>query len=114
MVFMSCRFVYVQRGASNSKFLNYINKHLLPVFDKVLFSVGSGRAFSECVCDENNAEIYSKISAGKFFIYFWVGVQLPEDKKLDLLKNLAESSPYTSPQDARQLLPSILQLFKVL
>jgi hypothetical protein len=62
----------VQRGASNSKFLNYINKHLLPVFDK-----------------------------------------LPEDKKLDLLKNLAESSPYTSAQDARNLLPSILQLLKV-
>jgi hypothetical protein len=61
----------VQRGASNSKFLNYINKHLLPVFDK-----------------------------------------LPEDKKLDLLKNLAESSPYTSAQDARNLLPSILQLLK--
>jgi hypothetical protein len=60
------------RGASNSKFLNYINKHLLPVFDK-----------------------------------------LPEDKKLDLLKNLAESSPYTSAQDARNLLPSILQLLKV-
>ncbi|CAM6023087.1 unnamed protein product [Sphagnum balticum] len=59
------------RGASNSKFLNYINKHLLPVFDK-----------------------------------------LPEDKKLDLLKNLAESSPYTSAQDARNLLPSILQLLK--
>lgn len=25
----------LQRGALNSKFLNYINKHLLPVFDKV-------------------------------------------------------------------------------
>jgi len=25
----------MQRGASNSKFLNYINKHLLPVFEKV-------------------------------------------------------------------------------
>jgi len=40
-------------------------------------------------------------------------VQLPEDKKLDLLKNLAESSPYTSAQDARNLLPSILPLLKV-
>lgn len=62
---------FYARGASNSKFLNYINKHLLPVFE-----------------------------------------QLPEGKKLDLLKNLAESSPYTSAQDARQLLPSILQLLK--
>ncbi|CAK9197889.1 unnamed protein product [Sphagnum troendelagicum] len=59
------------RGASNSKFLNYINKHLLPVFDK-----------------------------------------LKEDKELELLKNLTESSPYTSAQDARNLLPSILQLLK--
>lgn len=40
--------------------------------------------------------------------------QLPEGKKLDLLKNLAESSPYTSAQDARQLLPSILTLLKVI
>jgi hypothetical protein len=59
------------RGASNSKFLNYINKHLLPVFDK-----------------------------------------LKEDTELELLKNLTESSPYTSAQDARNLLPSILQLLK--
>eukprot|EP00252_Welwitschia_mirabilis_P022357 TRINITY_DN6025_c0_g1_i2.p1 TRINITY_DN6025_c0_g1~~TRINITY_DN6025_c0_g1_i2.p1 ORF type:complete len:415 (-),score=93.26 TRINITY_DN6025_c0_g1_i2:458-1702(-) len=62
---------FFERGAQNSKFLNYINKHILPVFDK-----------------------------------------LPEEKKLDLLKNLAESSPYTTAQDARHLLPSILQLLK--
>eukprot|EP00249_Psilotum_nudum_P017406 c26306_g1_i2 orf=866-2125(-) len=71
---MSCLYMALPiytRGASNSKFLNYINKHLLPVFDK-----------------------------------------LPEDKKLDLLKNLAESAPYTVAQDARHLLPSILQLLK--
>ncbi|KAH7428144.1 hypothetical protein KP509_10G077800 [Ceratopteris richardii] len=71
---MSCLYlalpIYV-RGASNSKFLNYINKHLLPVFDK-----------------------------------------LSDEKKLDLLKNLAESSPYASAQDARSLLPSNLQLLK--
>ncbi|CAO2816602.1 unnamed protein product [Amaranthus hypochondriacus] len=59
------------RGASNSKFLNYVHKHLIPVFDK-----------------------------------------LPEDRKLDLLKNLAESSPYTTPQDARQILSSVVQLLK--
>jgi hypothetical protein len=40
--------------------------------------------------------------------------QLPEGKKLDLLKNLAESSPYTSAQDARQLIPSSLQVLKVI
>jgi hypothetical protein len=36
--FLPCKqFVYMhmQRGASNGKFLNYINKHLLPVFEKV-------------------------------------------------------------------------------
>lgn len=71
---MSCLYLALpiyMRGASNSKFLNYINKHLLPVFDK-----------------------------------------LPEEKKLDLLKNLAESSPHVTAQDARHLLPPILQLLK--
>ncbi|KAI3680765.1 hypothetical protein L6452_35541 [Arctium lappa] len=59
------------RGASSSKFLNYLNKHILPVFDK-----------------------------------------LPEERKVDLLKNLAESSPYSTPQDSRQILPSVVQLLK--
>ncbi|KAG6510743.1 hypothetical protein ZIOFF_028778 [Zingiber officinale] len=59
------------RGASSSKFLNYVNKHILPVFDK-----------------------------------------LPEERKLDLLKNLAGTSPYASAQDSRQLLPSIVMLLK--
>lgn len=40
--------------------------------------------------------------------------QLPEERKLDLLKNLAESSPYSAPQDSRQILPSVVQLLKVL
>ncbi|XP_042519192.1 apoptosis inhibitor 5-like protein API5 [Macadamia integrifolia] len=71
---ISCLYMalpFFVRGASNSKFLNYVNKHIIPVFDK-----------------------------------------LPEERKLDLLKNLAESSPYTSPQDSRQLLPSVVQLLK--
>ncbi|KAF4388850.1 hypothetical protein F8388_019029 [Cannabis sativa] len=59
------------RGASSSKFLNYLNKHIIPVFEK-----------------------------------------LPEERKLDLLKALAEISPYTTPQDSRQILPSIVQLLK--
>ncbi|XP_020553847.1 apoptosis inhibitor 5-like protein API5 isoform X2 [Sesamum indicum] len=59
------------RGASNSKFFNYLNKHIFPVFDK-----------------------------------------LPEERKVDLLKNLAESSPYTSPQDSRQVLPAVVLLLK--
>ncbi|CAI0557871.1 unnamed protein product, partial [Linum tenue] len=61
----------LQRGASSSKFLNYLNKHIIPVFDK-----------------------------------------LPEERKLDVLKVLAESSPYTTPQDSRQILPSVVQLLK--
>lgn len=71
---VSCMYMalpFFMRGASNSKFLNYLNKHILPVFDK-----------------------------------------LPEERKLDLLKNLAECSPYTTPQDSRQLLPSVVQLLK--
>jgi len=39
--------------------------------------------------------------------------QLPEERKIDLLKNLAESSPYTTPQDSRQILPSVVELLKV-
>ncbi|XP_021766029.1 apoptosis inhibitor 5-like protein API5 [Chenopodium quinoa] len=71
---ISCQYIaipFFMRGASNSNFLNYVNKHIIPVFEK-----------------------------------------LPEERKLDLLKNLAESSPYTTPQDARLILPSIVQLLK--
>ncbi|CAK9137851.1 unnamed protein product, partial [Ilex paraguariensis] len=59
------------RGASSSKFFNYLIKQIIPVFD-----------------------------------------ELPEDRKLDLLKNLAECSHYVAPQDSRQLLPSVVQLLK--
>ncbi|XP_062095846.1 apoptosis inhibitor 5-like protein API5 [Humulus lupulus] len=71
---ISCLYMalpFVVRGASSSKFLNYLSKHIIPVFDK-----------------------------------------LPEERKLDLLKALAEISPYTTPQDSRQILPSIVQLLK--
>ncbi|XP_047308172.1 apoptosis inhibitor 5-like protein API5 [Impatiens glandulifera] len=70
----SCLFMaipFFMRGASTGKFLSYLNKHILPVFD-----------------------------------------QLPEERKADLLKNLAESSPYTISQDTRQILPSVVQLLK--
>ncbi|KAF1861616.1 hypothetical protein Lal_00026004 [Lupinus albus] len=62
---------FVVRGASTIKFLNYINKYIIPVFD-----------------------------------------QLPGERKVDLLRSLAEFSPYTTPQDSRQMLPSIVQLLK--
>lgn len=42
--------------------------------------------------------------------YFY---QFPEERKIDLLKTLAGSSPYSSAQDSRQLLPSVVQLLKV-
>ncbi|XP_052207537.1 apoptosis inhibitor 5-like protein API5 isoform X2 [Diospyros lotus] len=59
------------RGASSSRFLIYLNKHILPVFDK-----------------------------------------LPEKRKVDLLKNLAECAPCATPQDSRQLLPPVVQLLR--
>ncbi|XP_062160659.1 apoptosis inhibitor 5-like protein API5 [Alnus glutinosa] len=71
---ISCLYMalpFVVRGASSSKFLTYLNKHIIPVFDK-----------------------------------------LPEERKLDLLKALAEISPYTTPQDSRQILPNVVQLLK--
>uniref|UniRef100_A0A7N0TQM4 Uncharacterized protein n=1 Tax=Kalanchoe fedtschenkoi TaxID=63787 RepID=A0A7N0TQM4_KALFE len=37
---------------------------------------------------------------------------LSDDVKLDLLKNLAESSPYTTPHDAREARPSVVHLLK--
>ncbi|XP_004505119.1 apoptosis inhibitor 5-like protein API5 [Cicer arietinum] len=61
----------VVRGASSSKFINFINSNVIPVFD-----------------------------------------QLPGERKVDLLRNLAEFSPFTTPQDSRQMLPSIVQLLK--
>ncbi|XP_044461045.1 apoptosis inhibitor 5-like protein API5 isoform X1 [Mangifera indica] len=71
---ISCLYMalpFFLRGASGSKFLNYLCKHIIPVFDK-----------------------------------------LPEERKLDLLKALAEISPYTTPQDSRQILPSVVVLLK--
>ncbi|KAI4306414.1 hypothetical protein L6164_029693 [Bauhinia variegata] len=62
---------FVVKGASSSKFFNYINKHIIPVFD-----------------------------------------QLSEERKLDLLKALAEISAHTTPQDSRQILPAVVQLLK--
>ena len=49
----------------------------------------------------------------RFYCIDWALLQLSEEKKLDLLKNIAESSPHITAQDARHLLPSILQLLKV-
>ncbi|XP_031117947.1 apoptosis inhibitor 5-like protein API5 [Ipomoea triloba] len=74
MRFISCLCMaipFFKRGASSSKFLNYLNKQIFPVFDK-----------------------------------------LSEERKLDLLKDVADCSPYASPQDSRQLLPSIVELLK--
>ncbi|XP_076951520.1 apoptosis inhibitor 5-like protein API5 [Bidens hawaiensis] len=70
---ISClfHFSWYVRGASSSKFINYLNKNIIPTFDK-----------------------------------------LPEERKVDLLKNLAECSPYSTPQDSRHILPSIVQLLK--
>ncbi|KAL9270217.1 Apoptosis inhibitor 5-like protein [Drosera capensis] len=62
---------FFMRGGSNSKFLHYVAKCILPVFNK-----------------------------------------LPEERKLEILKNFAEISPYTTPQDSRQILPSVVHLLK--
>ncbi|XP_065877226.1 apoptosis inhibitor 5-like protein API5 [Euphorbia lathyris] len=71
---ISCLYMalpFFVRGASSSRFLSYLNKFILPVFEK-----------------------------------------LPEERKLDLLKALAEISPYSLPQDSRQILSSVVQLLK--
>ncbi|KAL8510147.1 hypothetical protein ACS0TY_017101 [Phlomoides rotata] len=72
--FISClqmALPFFMRGASSSKFFNYLTKQIIPAFDK-----------------------------------------LPDERKLELLKNLAECSLYAKPQDSRQLLPLVVQLLK--
>ncbi|CAI5936422.1 unnamed protein product [Closterium sp. NIES-65] len=59
------------RGGSNSKFFNFIAKHILPAFDKVA-----------------------------------------EDRRGELLRSMAEASPFTSPADSRHLLPGVTDLLK--
>jgi hypothetical protein len=39
--------------------------------------------------------------------------QIPDERKLDLLKTISASSPFAVAQDSRQLLPSVVQLLKV-
>ncbi|KFK44729.1 hypothetical protein AALP_AA1G295200 [Arabis alpina] len=73
--FISClklALPFFTRGAQCGKFLSYLNKHIIPAFDK-----------------------------------------LPEQKKLDLLRAVAEVSPYITAQVARQMLPEIVQLLKI-
>lgn len=48
------------------------------------------------------------------YLFSHISCQLPEERKLDLLKALAEISPYSTPQDSRQILPSVVQLLKVI
>ncbi|XP_058104708.1 apoptosis inhibitor 5-like protein API5 [Magnolia sinica] len=54
------------------------------------------------------------IFASSLHFYFGLLIlllcQLPEERKLDLLKSLAECSPHTTPQDSCQLLPSVVRL----
>ncbi|MBA0663120.1 hypothetical protein Goklo_007163 [Gossypium klotzschianum] len=94
---ISCLFMAIPffvRGAPGSKFLNYLNKHIIPVFDKVTKGV------------------YDDFLVFSAYEDLQVGMELPEERKLDLLKALAEISPYTTPQDSRQVLPSVVQLLK--
>ncbi|CAN6244137.1 unnamed protein product [Urochloa humidicola] len=56
-------------------------------------------------------------SSSKFLNYFVKQIvpafeKIPEEKKLDLLKTIAASSPYAAAQDSRQLLPSVVQMLK--
>ncbi|KAF6158430.1 hypothetical protein GIB67_022027 [Kingdonia uniflora] len=95
---------YFMRGASNSKFVNYLNKNILPAFDQGHEAKFCVFGFYFCAqCD-----VVSVLLRMKDFF-----PQLPEERrKLDLLKSLAESSDYITPQDSRQLLPSVVQLLK--
>lgn len=67
-----------------------------------------------CFCRVVLREIcYIVENKNVFILIMPIRCQLPEERKLDLLKAVAEISPYTLPQDSRQILPSIVQLLKV-
>ncbi|MBA0569294.1 hypothetical protein Golob_006734, partial [Gossypium lobatum] len=98
---ISCLFMAIPffvRGAPGSKFLNYLNKYIIPVFDKVTYY------FMISITATNVVQAHFALEPDI--------ITLPEERKLDLLKALAEISPYTTPQDSRQVLPSVVQLLK--
>ncbi|KAK6154295.1 hypothetical protein DH2020_008543 [Rehmannia glutinosa] len=61
---------------------------------------------------EGQADLDAQFNVSDVEISVEVAILLPEERKLDLLKNLAECSPYAKAQDSRQLLPSVVQLLK--
>ncbi|KAK3030262.1 hypothetical protein RJ639_039845 [Escallonia herrerae] len=67
-------------------------------------------------CVQTALPLFSKgASSSKFLIYFNKHIlpvfgKIPEERKVEVLKNLAECSLYAISQDSRQLLPSVVQL----
>ncbi|MBA0723880.1 hypothetical protein Golax_004423 [Gossypium laxum] len=77
---------------------------------KELIGIIEGQADLDAQFDVSDADHIDRLISCLFMaIPFFV---LPEERKLDLLKALAEISPYTTPQDSRQVLPSVVQLLK--
>ncbi|PPD81282.1 hypothetical protein GOBAR_DD21787 [Gossypium barbadense] len=81
-------------------------------------SYGSGRAKVACYIVPtsnlilNGNRVCWEAAHGMTIFHNVCALQLQEERKLDLLKALAEILPYTTPQDSRQILPSIVQLLK--
>ncbi|MBA0839940.1 hypothetical protein Goarm_005626, partial [Gossypium armourianum] len=112
---ISCLFMAIPffvRGAPGSKFLNYLNKHIIPVFDKVTYYFMISITATNAVQAHFAKGVYDDFLVFSAYEDLQVGMELPEERKLDLLKALAEISPYTTPQDSRQVLPSVVQLLK--
>ncbi|MBA0869418.1 hypothetical protein Goshw_027931 [Gossypium schwendimanii] len=77
---------------------------------KELIGIIEGQADLDAQFDVSDADHIDRLISCLFMaIPFFV---LPEERKLDLLKAVAEISPYTTPQDSRQVLPSVVQLLK--
>ncbi|MBA0807795.1 hypothetical protein Gohar_023573 [Gossypium harknessii] len=82
-------------------------------------SYGSGSAKVACYIvptsnlSLNGNRVCWEAAHGMTIFHNVCALQLQEERKLDLLKALAEILPYTTPQDSRQILPSIVQLLKV-
>ncbi|GMN43624.1 hypothetical protein TIFTF001_012829 [Ficus carica] len=92
------------------KSLSIFGEKAPPERMKELIGIIEGQADLDAQFDVSDADHIDRLISCLYMALPFV--VLPEERKLDLLKALAEVSPYTTPQDSRQILPSIVQLLK--
>ncbi|MBA0720323.1 hypothetical protein Golax_007947 [Gossypium laxum] len=105
-----------------TKSLSIFGEKTPPELLEELIGIIEGQADLDAGFDVSDADDIDRLISCLFMaLPFFCGMtifhnvcalQLQEERKLDLLKALAEILPYTTPQDSRQILPSIVQLLK--